>query len=165
MIDILNDFMELDNRDDDVDDGAMGSTQYFDDLFTKIESNLYPRCIKFSSLNFLKKLIRLKVSNNRTNKSFDLLIKLLKDALPEGNRLLVSHYDDKKKIMKLGLGYELIHICKYNYVSFWKEHVDTNVCPVCGTSRWVDKKSKGNKVPYKFFLISTKTLSKESVWL
>ena len=66
MRDILNDFMEPDdegNRDDGVDEEAMRSNQYFDDLFTKIESKLYPRCTKFSSLNFLVKLMYLKVSN------------------------------------------------------------------------------------------------------
>ena len=87
MKDILNDFMEPDdggNRGDSVDEGAMGSNQCFHDLFTKIESECYPRCTKFSSLNFLMKLMHLKVSNKWTNKSFASLLKLLKDALPRG---------------------------------------------------------------------------------
>ena len=67
--DVLNDFMELDNGGNGVDEGTMRSNQYFDDLFTEIESELYPGCIKFSSLNFLVKLIYLKVSNNWTIKS------------------------------------------------------------------------------------------------
>ena len=71
MIDILNGFMEPDNGDDDVDEGATRSGQYFDDLFTKIVLALYPRCIKFSSLYLLVKLMYLKVSNKWTNKSFD----------------------------------------------------------------------------------------------
>ena len=97
MIDVLNDFMEPNNRDDDVDEEATGSNQYFDDLFTKIESELYPRCIKFSSLNFLVKLMHLKVSNKQTNNSSDSLLKLLKDALLEGNRLPVSHQMPRRR--------------------------------------------------------------------
>ena len=100
MRDILNDFMESDdggNGGDDVDERAMGANQYFDDLFTEIESELYPRCTKFSSLNFLMKLIHLKVSNKGTNKSFDSLLKLLKDVLPEGNRLPISHMMPRKR--------------------------------------------------------------------
>ena len=78
-------------------------------------------CIKFSSLNFLVKLMHLKVSNKWTNKSFDSLIKLLKYALPEGNRLPVSQYDAKKKMMKLGLGYEL-HMCENTIVPYFRKN-------------------------------------------
>ena len=63
MFDVLNDFMEPGNEDDDVDKKATASAQYFDDLFIEIESDLYPGCIKFSSLNFSVKLMHLKVSN------------------------------------------------------------------------------------------------------
>ena len=82
-------------------------------------------------LNILVKLMHLNVSNKWTNKSFGSLLKLLKDALREGNR---SHYDANKKMKKLGLGYESIYVYKYDCALFCKEHVDKNVCPVCGTS-------------------------------
>ena len=78
--------------------------------------------------------MHLKVTIKWTNKCFDSLIKLLKDALPEGNWLPISHYD-AKKMTKLGLGYESIHVCKYYCALFWKEHIDKNVCPIFGTSR------------------------------
>ena len=52
MIDVLNNFMEPENRDDDVDQGITGLAQYFDDLFTEIEMELYPKCTKFSSWIF-----------------------------------------------------------------------------------------------------------------
>ena len=105
--------------------------QYFDDLFTEIESELYLGCIKFSSLNLLVKLMHLKVSNKWTNKSFDSLLKLLKNALPEGNSLLVSHYDAKKKMRKLGLGYESIHVCNTTVPYFGK-----NTQIKCVSSLW-----------------------------
>ena len=119
-IDILNDFMEPDDGGDGVDEGAMGLDQCFDDLFTETESELYLGCIKFSALNFLVKLMYLKVSNKWTNKFFDSLLTLLKDALPEGKMLPISHYDAKKKMTKLGLGYELIHVHKYTVPYFGK---------------------------------------------
>ena len=87
MKDILNDFMESDdggNGGDGVDERATGSNQYFNDLFTETKTELYPGCTKFSSLNFLVKLMHLKVTNKWINKSFDSLLKLLKDALSEG---------------------------------------------------------------------------------
>ena len=73
----------------------------------------------------------------------------MKDALLEGNRLPVSHYDAKKKMTKLGLRYESIHVCKYDCALLWKEHADEIVCPICGTSQWVDDNSKGKMVPQK----------------
>ena len=50
---------------------------------------------------------------------------------------------------KLGLGYKLIYVCKYDCALFWKEHTDKNVCPIGGTSRWVDDNNKGKMVPHK----------------
>ena len=38
---ILNDFMEPDDRSDVVDEGTIGSNQYLDDLFTEIEFEFY----------------------------------------------------------------------------------------------------------------------------
>ena len=63
MIYVLNDFTEPDYGGDDIDEGVLGSIQYFDDLFIEIKSELYPRCIKFYFLNFLVKVMLLKVSN------------------------------------------------------------------------------------------------------
>ena len=52
-------------------------------------------------------------------------------------------------MLKLGLGYKLIQVCKYDCALFSKEHADKNVCPICSTSRWVDDNSKGKMVPHK----------------
>ena len=50
--------------------------------------------------------MHLEVMHKWTNKSFDELLKLLKDVLPKKNRLPKSHYDAKKKMSKLGVGYK-----------------------------------------------------------
>ena len=121
----------------------------FDDLFKEMEIELYPGCQKFSALNFLVKLMHLKVLNKWSNKSFDMLLKLLNEALPTGTILPSSHYESKTKLSNLGLGYESIHVCKYDCALFWKEHAKLQNCPVCGESRWVDKNAKGKRVPNK----------------
>ena len=115
---------------------------------------MYPGCTKFSSLKFLVKLIHLKVSNKWTNKSFNFLLKLLKDKLPKENKLPVSHYDARKKMTKLSLGYESIHVCKYDCALFWKEQAEKNECLVCVTSHWMDENNKGKRYLKKFFVIS-----------
>ena len=77
----------------------------------------------------------LKEHNNWSNKSFNMLLELLKDAFPPGETLPRSHYDALKMLRELGLGYVSIHACKYDCVLFWKEFKDLDQCPECKTSR------------------------------
>ena len=158
VLDVLNDFIGPLNDDgirndahldDDITSATMASDEQYEDLFAEVEAELYPGCTTFSSLNFLVKLMHLKVLHKWTNKSFDSLLKLLKDALPKANKLPASHYDAKKWMSKLGLGYQSIHVCKFDCALFWKEYATLEKCPVCGESRWIDSNTKGKKVPHK----------------
>ena len=117
----------------------------YDDLFAKIETELYLGCQKFSLLNFLAKLMHLKVLNKWTNRSFGMLLKLLKEVFLEGCKLPDSHYATKKLLAKLGLGYELIHVYKNDCSIFWRDTTVSEQCRVCGESRWIDKNTKGKK--------------------
>ena len=90
-----------------------------------------------SSFNFLVKLMHLKVMHKWTNRSFDMLCELLKISHPEGNKVPNSYYDAKRKLWDIGLGYESIHMCKYDCSLFWKENALADYCPICRTSRWV----------------------------
>ena len=49
-------------------------------------------CSKFSKLSFIVKLLHLKVYNKWSNKSFDMLLDLLQQVLPNGGNLPKSHY-------------------------------------------------------------------------
>lgn len=129
VLDVLNDFIGSLNDDgvqndvhldDDITSTAMAFDGQYEDLFAKVEVELYPGCTTFSSLNFLVKLIHMKVLCKWMNKSFDSLLKLLKDALPKANKLPRSHYDAKKWMNKLGFGYQSIHICNFDCALFWK---------------------------------------------
>ncbi|KAD4586292.1 hypothetical protein E3N88_23893 [Mikania micrantha] len=55
----------------------------------------------------------------------------------------------KKKLRKIGLGYQSIHACHNDCVLFWKENALMQNCPISNESRWVDKNTKGKKVPQK----------------
>ncbi|KAA0053316.1 late secretory pathway protein AVL9-like [Cucumis melo var. makuwa] len=76
------DFDDGDGFDDefpeDVDE--MDTSNVFKELMNEARNPFYPECTKFSSLNFLVKLMHIKVLNNWSNKSFDMLLELLKDA-------------------------------------------------------------------------------------
>ena len=117
----------------------------FKDLLSELQVRLYLGCTKYSSLNFLVKLMHLKILYKWPNEYMDPMSKLLKDAFPDGNKLHTSHYESKKLLSKLGISYETIHVCKYNCALFWKENADLQSCPVCNTRFW--KSRKGKKVP------------------
>ena len=65
-----------------------------------------------------------------------MLLQLLKDLLPSDAKLSKDHYEAKKIIHDLGLGYEKIHACPNDCVLFGKENVNLEVCPYCAVSRW-----------------------------
>ena len=97
----------------------------------------------------LMRLMHIKVLNNWSNKSFDMLLDLLKDVFPVGSYIPSSFYEAKKKLRDLGLGYESIHACKYDCVLFWKGYSNCQSCPVCGESRYKMKDGTSKKIPNK----------------
>ncbi|XP_062086482.1 uncharacterized protein LOC133792589 [Humulus lupulus] len=147
MIPMVEDFL-LPTTEDVENNPAAG--QFYDDLFDEIEAELYPGCNWISSLNFLAKLLHLKVRGKIPNKIFDELLKLLKLAFPKGNKIPSTYYEAKKRLQKLGFGYESIHVCEHDYCLFYKEHSTKETCPICGSSRWISpEKTDGKKVPHK----------------
>ena len=107
----------------------------------------------FSSLNFLVKLMHLKVVSKWTNKSFDELLKLLKLVF-QNMSLVDFHYKAKRLMTKMGLGYQSIHVCKNDCLIFWNENSAKETCPVCSESRWklqAGRRSRKN-VPYKYYI-------------
>lgn len=58
------------------------------------------------------------------------------DMLPLDAKLPKDHYEAKKIIRDLGLGYEKIHACPNDCMLFWKQNVNLEACPCCKASRW-----------------------------
>ncbi|OIT26881.1 hypothetical protein A4A49_56206, partial [Nicotiana attenuata] len=80
----------------------------------ELGKELYPGCKKFSKLSFLLHMYRTKCVFKWSNESFNSLLRLLKDALLEGEKLSSSFYETKKIVEGLGLMYEKIHDCPNN---------------------------------------------------
>ncbi|XP_073224845.1 uncharacterized protein [Cicer arietinum] len=100
------------------------------------EQMLYPNCRKYSKLSFMVHLYHLKCLHGWSDKSFSMLLDLLRDALPEENILPKSYYETKKIVSGLGLGYEKIHACPNDCILYWDKYAKYEVCPKCSTSRW-----------------------------
>ncbi|XP_060972508.1 uncharacterized protein LOC133038393 [Cannabis sativa] len=176
MIPILEDFFPPTTEDVQGEDEQPTTNPQFDDLFEEIEAELYPGCDWISSLNFLAKLLHLKVRGKIPNNIFEELLKLLKFAFPKENNIPSTYYEAKKRLKKLGLGYDNIDVCLYNCCLFYKENASKEVCPVCRTSRWVTSENgKGKKVPCKVMryfpltprlkrLYSSRITAKSMIW-
>ncbi|KAJ9547255.1 hypothetical protein OSB04_019798 [Centaurea solstitialis] len=140
--DIMGERMENDTNhvEGNSDTDGRGVDDGFLKLLEEVNAELYPGCTRFSSLDFIAKLMHIKVNNKWTNSLFDQLLELLQSAFPDENRVPSSHYIAKKKLKKIGLGYESIHMSKNDCILFWKEHEE---------SHWVNKNTKGKKVAHK----------------
>jgi hypothetical protein len=118
----------LDDGGDFEDDSS--DVQPSDDLRALqklVEANsqeLYPTCKKYKKLRFLIRLLHIKLLGGWTDRSFDLLLDLLNDALPEGSALPRNFHESKKLIKSIGLGYVSIHACENDCIFYWKDHKD-----------------------------------------
>jgi hypothetical protein len=136
---------------------------------------LYPGYNKFTKIAFILKMLNIKTICNMSNKAFDMIIKLIKEALPDGETLPRSYREAKRYCRDLSFGYESIHACQNDCVLFWKEHADKVKCPTCNTSRWSCVKGSGKKIPQKVLryfpikprlqrLFMSKDLAKHMKW-
>ena len=64
-----------------------GDAKKFYRLLEEVKQPLYPNCEKYSSLSFIVKLLHIKCVSSWSNKSFSMLMELLKDAFPMCERL------------------------------------------------------------------------------
>ena len=130
----------LDDRGDFEDNSSVAQpTEELLALQRLVEANsqeLYPTCKKYTKLRFLIRLLHIKLLGGWTDKSFDLLLDLLNDALPEGSALPRNYYEAKKMIKSIGLGYISIHACSNDCILYWKENEKSDSCPKCKVSRW-----------------------------
>ena len=114
--------------------------QQFIGLMGASEKPLFPGCkAKFTLLYAVLELLKLKASNSWSDKSFNELLGLLGDMLPEGNELPINTYRAKKVLCPLGLEVEKIHACRNDCILYRKEFAKLHSCPMCKASRYKGK--------------------------
>ncbi|XP_026417108.1 uncharacterized protein LOC113312578 [Papaver somniferum] len=121
----------------------------FDSLLKDACKPLYPNCKNFSKLEFVIRLMHIKIMNHMNNKSFQMILDLIKAALPEGETLPNTYYEAKKLLRNLGLGYTVIHACRYDCALFWNENENLEMFPKCNEPRYKVVEGKGKKIPQK----------------
>ncbi|XP_076910615.1 uncharacterized protein LOC143568318 [Bidens hawaiensis] len=155
------------------DDADQHNNPNVEKLFIDMEKPLYPGCEEFSVLGFLLELMNVKLTYKMTNVSMDMILNLFSRGYKDAN-LPRNHYEAKKYLRTLGLGYESIDACKHDCALFWKEYAELQNCPVCSTSRY-ENNSKGKKKPVKVLryfpvtsrlkrLYASRHTAKEMLW-
>jgi hypothetical protein len=151
--DMRHDFGDLSDVED-VGDHSEPECDPFQQLVGDAAEQLYPGCTCFSKLRFVVRLLHIKSLGGWSDKTFNMLLELLKEAFPEGAKLPKNFHEAKKMIRCLRLDYVSIHACNNDCILFWKEHANVYSCPKCKASRWKSEKKKpdgrqAHKVPMK----------------
>jgi hypothetical protein len=85
------------------------------------------------------KLYNLKAKNRWRDKSFDSLLDLLREMLPEKNELPESTYKARRMLCPLSMEAEKIPVCRNDCILFRGEHVSLNKCSKYNASRYKPK--------------------------
>ncbi|XP_012832690.1 PREDICTED: uncharacterized protein LOC105953559 [Erythranthe guttata] len=137
MTGLVHDAFGVNDTNSNMEEEPNGQAKVFFELFDDAQKELYPGCKQFSKLTFLIRLFHLKCTGKWYNKSFTMLLELLKEAFPEATKSLPSSYYEVQKIIgKLGLTCIKIHACPNDCMLYWKEHENDIACHVCKTSRY-----------------------------
>ena len=129
----------LDDRGDFDDDSSVlepsAELLAIQKLVAENSKELYPNCKKYTQLRFLVRLLHLKLLGGWTDRSFNLLLDLLNDALPEGSTLPRNFHEAKKLVKSIGTGYQSIHACENDCMLYWKNDAKLDSCPKCKVSQ------------------------------
>jgi hypothetical protein len=106
-------------------------------LLEEAKKEMHEGCKTYTRLAFIIRLLYVKSYSRITNRAFDLIMQLLCAALPWVN-FPKSYADAKSVLSEVGLGYQNIHVCKFNCSLFWGDHEKDTHCHVCDFSRWKD---------------------------
>lgn len=107
-------------------------------------------CKKHSQLSAISQLLNCK---SEFNMSYDRIMKIVKNMLPESEKLPADFYQSKRMLRKLGLKYISIDVCENNCMLFYKEKEHLTECTVCRHPRFKLRKNDGEgrrkDVPYR----------------
>jgi len=139
--DQINPEVEMDEPDDEVPEDSPVFDQYDDSFVQRLkdaEEQLWPGCTEFSKLSFILELYQLKCLSQWSNKSFEMLLSILRRSHPNGKQSIPkTMYEAKTVVRDLGLRYDKIDCCRNDCILYRNEHEKKDSCPTCGTSRWL----------------------------
>ncbi|XP_060197804.1 uncharacterized protein LOC132626819 [Lycium barbarum] len=125
-------------------------SQMFYDLLQAADAKLYPGS-SLSQLAVVSRMLNIKSENTLSQRGYNQIMQLLKEALPEDSIVLDSYYQTKKLVRSLGLPVEKIDCCNSGCMLYWGDDEDLTSCKFCGYERYKCRvgSRKRKLVPYK----------------
>ncbi|KAL6584869.1 hypothetical protein OROMI_004158 [Orobanche minor] len=131
-------------------------------LLKDAEQELYPGCKNFTKLSFLVRMLQIKALGNWSDKSFSMMLDLLKESFPEGVQLPKNDYETRKTLRDLGLDYQKIDSCTNDCMIYWGVNESKSRCDTCGLSRW--KEVENSNMPGADKLFMTPKIASMMTW-
>lgn len=105
-------------------------------------------------LSVIVRLLHVKSTGEWSDKSFNMLLELLREVFPTTfSDLLKNTYESNKLMKQLGTSYEKIDAYPNHCVIYWDDKKSWKECKTCNHSRQQpsekDSTSEKRKVPYK----------------
>ncbi|XP_028065121.1 uncharacterized protein LOC114268203 [Camellia sinensis] len=130
-------------NDDFAESTSESKEREFTQSLEDVETPLYPGCTKYTKFSAIVALYKHKDAHDHSDESFNELLKIVSDMLPEDNTLVKYVYSAKKMLKAFDLEYEKIHAYVNDCCLFRKDLELKETCPKCNCSRWnVDKRTK-----------------------
>nr|CAE01902.2 OSJNBa0059D20.14 [Oryza sativa Japonica Group] len=109
-----------------------------DKMLEDHRTSLYPGCEQgHKKLDTTLEFLQWKAQNGVSDKAFGDLLKLVKNILPEGNKLPETTYEAKKIVCPLGLEVQKIHACPNDCILYrGEDYENLEACPVCKALRY-----------------------------
>nr|ABA98327.2 transposon protein, putative, CACTA, En/Spm sub-class [Oryza sativa Japonica Group] len=109
-----------------------------DKMLEDHRTSLYPGCEQgHKKLDTTMEFLQWKAKNCVSDKAFGNLLKLVKNILPEGNKLPETTYEAKKIVCHLGLEVQKIHACPKDCILYrGEEYENLEACHVCKALRY-----------------------------
>lgn len=136
----------VDNNEDFdyVNDEAPNSeAKKFYDMLRDVSEPLYNGCKTETVLSACVNMMVLKAQTRLTQAGFNFASSMIKNFLPEDNKLNNNFYEAKKMLKPLGLGYEKIDVCHNFCMLYYKENEAKIFCDICKEPRYKLTNSSG----------------------
>nr|AAR87252.1 putative transposase [Oryza sativa Japonica Group] len=119
-----------------------------DKMLEDHRTSLYPGCEQgHKKLDTTLEFLQWKAKNGVSDKAFGDLLKLVKNILPEGNKLPETTYEAKKIVCPLGLEVQKIHACPNDCILYrGEEYENLEACPVCKALRYKIRQDDSGEV-------------------
>lgn len=118
--------------------GPNEPTKKFIKLMENANLPLYPGCKKGSALSFIVRWLQAKVLHGWPDNSFQTILDILQEFMPEGVNLPSSYYEAQKLTEDLGFTYNTVDACPNSCMLFRNEDINLDACLFCNKSRWKD---------------------------